>query len=532
MAKSNRSTRQPATERHLPLQAQAEALIRLQRDLAIALTSPGTLRETLTRVLDAGCQVEGVDCGGIYLVDAERQQMDLVCHRGLSKTFVAKAAHYSPRTRQMRLVMAGRALYLSRDYIVTSGSPAVKERLRSIAVVPVKHANRVVAVLNLASHAAAEIVPHARNAIEAIAAQIGPTIARVRAEAAVLANERNFQSLFGTLEDFLFIADARGCLLHVNPVAERRLGYSAADLKGRPISVVHPPALRRRAEAIVKAMLAGKSDLCDIPLRTRGGTLIPVETRVVRGEWNGAPALFGISRDITERMRSEQQLLERQRQLHALVSQLGVAEETERRRIAYGLHDDMGQVLALCKMNLDRLATQVDGKENRTTVVEIGRYVDRLLKTSRALTFDLASPVLQRFGLQAAVEDLCDKMSEQHGIPFVPRGNRSPVQLPNAMEIIVFHAVRELMRNIVRHARAQQAVVTLSRSSANLIVSVEDDGVGCDESLQLNPDHDSFGLHAIRERMNYLGGSFAMGPVKPHGTRVTLTVPLTPGRPA
>jgi len=511
-------------------EAHAEALLKLQRDLAIALTAPGTLRETLDRVLAAGCKVEGIDSGGIYLVDPDRRWIELVCHRGLTEAFVASESHYTGRARQARMVMAGRALYLNRDSIVaTDHRPVLREGIRAIAVVPVKHAHRVVAVLNLASHKVDDIAPQARSAIEAIAAQIGPTIARVRAEGAVMASEHNFQSLFGALEDFLFIGDARGRLLHVNPVVERRLGYSVAYLRGKPISMVHPPAQRRRAESVVKAMLAGKVDLCDIPLRTRSGTLIPVETRVVRGEWNGAPALFGISRDITERQRAERQLLERQQELHALVSQLGVAEETERRRIASGLHDDVGQILALCKLNLDRLATQVEGQENRDTVTVVGRHIERLLKTSRALTFDLASPVLQRFGLQAAVEDLCDKMTEQYGVPFALRGDRAAIPLPNATEIIVFHAVRELLRNVVQHARANRAAVTLRRVRGNLIVKVDDDGVGFAKSSRLTPDHDSFGLHAISERMKYLGGTSAVEAIRPHGTCVMLTVPLSSG---
>lgn len=512
-------------------QDRADQLWRLQRDLTISLTSPGTLHEMLARVLAAGCQVEGIDCGGIYLVDPSGPNLDLVCHRGLSRKFVSTESHFPRHAPQIQLVMQGKALYLNRAQIAAASRKSMaREGMRSLSIVPVSHASRVVAVMNLASRRYDEIVPHARSAIEAIAAQIGPTIARLRAESAVQASERNLQSLFNSVEDFLFVVDGSGRLVHVNPVVVRRLGYSVEELKGKPATLVHPPSQRRRAGVIIKAMVAGMECRCDIPLQTLGGLLIPVETRVVHGEWGGAPALFGISRDVTDRQRAERELMERQRQLHALVSQLGVAEETERRRIAYGVHDDMGQLLALCKMNLGGLAARMQASEDRDAVAEITTHVDRLIGVSRALTFDLASPVLQRFGLQAALEDLCEKMTTRHGVAFALRGRRRDVALPNASEIIVYHAVRELLRNIVRHARATRADVRVKCAKGNLIVTVEDDGIGMRSARQGRKDPESFGLHAIRERIHYLGGTFAMEDAAPHGVRVTLVVPLPRSR--
>ncbi|MEI8352845.1 MAG: PAS domain S-box protein, partial [bacterium] len=406
----------------------AEALLKLQRNLANELTAPGSFMETLDRILVAGCRIAGIDCGGIYLVDAARRELELVCHRGLSPAFRSSESRYTAKSPQTPLVLAGRALYFNATRIKAGNMRAVRrEGIRSLAVVPVRHGDKVVAVLNLASRTVDEIDQHLRNVIETIAAQIGPTVARVQAESAVLASERNFQSLFSSMEEFLFISDAAGKLVHMNPVAERRLGYSSAEVRGKHLTVLHPRLQRRAAIVTVTAMLAGKTDTCEIPLQARNGDLIDVETRVVRGEWNGKLAMFGISRDVTERRRVERELMERQGQLHSLVSQLGVAEETERRRIAHGVHDDIGQLLAICKMQLDGLMIQVKGAAWRDQVDEIRQLIIRLLQVSRSLTFDLASPVLQRFGLKSAVEDLCEKMTERHGVLFSIRATPSTI---------------------------------------------------------------------------------------------------------
>lgn len=513
----------------------AQSLLRLQRDLSLALTFPGSLTETLDRVLDTVCQIEGIDSGGIYTLNFDRRTTDLLIHRGLSPAFVKAKSHYPLSARQSLILMKGRTVCLDRSDIKRSADLDMRrEKLCSGIIVPVKHAGQVVASLNLASHTADTIGESSRNAIEAIAAQIGPTIARVRAEAALHMNERNLQALFDSLGDFLFIADAKGGLLHVNPMVVRRLGYSATEVLGKTLLMMHPPDQRHRAAAIVATMLAGKSDCCDIPLMTKSGDLIPVETKVVQGQWNGSTALFGMSRDITERKRTEQELIDRQLQLQALVSELAVAEENERRRIAQGLHDDIGQMLASAKLTLGQVATLLKQEKTRGMVTQVSGYIDHVIQVTRSLTFDLASPVLQRFGLEAAVEDLCDKMTAQHGLPFVVRNDRRPKPLPDDTDIVAFHAVRELLRNIVTHAGAHHVVVSLRRAGEQLRITVKDDGIGFTRMSATGFNRrGGFGLHAIQARMKHLGGSLSFNPVSPHGTRIVLTLPLeSPKRPA
>lgn len=508
----------------------AQLLLKLQRDLAIQLTFPGSLTETLDRILNTACRIEGIDSGGIYVIDYDKRCTDLLCHRGLSRAFVKAESHYPLAARQPRRLMKGRALYLGRAEIERiKSSSMIREGLRAVIVVPVRHANHVVASLNLASHTVDTISEGARHAIEAIAAQIGPTIARVKAETALHINERNLQTLFDSLGDFLFIADARGRLLHVNPLVQRRLGYSMAECRGQPITRMHPAEQRKQAAATVAAMLVGKAESCDVPLITKSGERIPVETKVVLGQWNGRKALFGISRDVTERNRSERKLLDRQRELQALVSKLALAEENERRRIAHGLHDDIGQMLASARWTLSHVATLQQRHDTRAMIAKVGGYLDHVLRVTRSLTFDLASPVLQRFGLEAAVEDLCDKMTSQYGIRFALTKDKGLPPLPEATEILVFHAVRELLRNAVTHAKARHVQVSLARGNSEFRVTVSDDGIGCEGVSAEGFNHEGgFGLYTIQERMQHLGGSFACEARQPHGTRIVLTVPLEP----
>ena len=197
---------------------QALELLRIQSDLAIALGSTTKLTETLDLVLEASFQIEGIDCGGIYLVDESTGALDLVAHKGLPFQFVESGRHYDPDTPQAQLVKRGNPIYgLFSEISASTEEVHQNEGLQALAVIPVKHEGEVVAVLNLSSHTQDEIPIGARKALEAIAAQIGGVVARVRAEEALRRIQRALQSLFNSVDDFLFILDSKGRIFKVNP---------------------------------------------------------------------------------------------------------------------------------------------------------------------------------------------------------------------------------------------------------------------------------------------------------------------------
>ncbi len=129
---------------------------------------------------------------------------------------------------------------------------------------------------------------------------------RLRAERQLAESEANFHAFFDQSQDFLFVLDQQGNIIHCNRYVTQRLGFSMEELLGVSVLQVHPAERRDEAARIVAAMLEGKADHCPIPLQTRSGRLVPVETRVVAGQWNGAPALFGVSRDMSRIAASEE----------------------------------------------------------------------------------------------------------------------------------------------------------------------------------------------------------------------------------
>jgi PAS domain S-box-containing protein len=117
---------------------------------------------------------------------------------------------------------------------------------------------------------------------------------------------KNFYTFFNSVYDMLYILDYSGNIIHANKTVFDRLGYSEKELYGHSVLIVHPTHRREEALLNVQEMLAGKREYCPIPVVTKDGTIIPVETRVSKGEWNGKPVLFGVSKDISELKKSEE----------------------------------------------------------------------------------------------------------------------------------------------------------------------------------------------------------------------------------
>ena len=131
---------------------------------------------------------------------------------------------------------------------------------------------------------------------------------RKLADARVVESEANFRAFYNSIEDFLFVLDLQGNILFVNDYVNRRLGYQEGELDGVAVLHVHPEDRREEVMRIVGEMLAGTTTHCPVPLCAKTGELIAVETRVVPGQWNAQAALFGLARDMTERVRAERQL--------------------------------------------------------------------------------------------------------------------------------------------------------------------------------------------------------------------------------
>ncbi|MEI7813123.1 MAG: PAS domain S-box protein, partial [Ignavibacteria bacterium] len=122
---------------------------------------------------------------------------------------------------------------------------------------------------------------------------------RRRAEDLLKQTRQNYETFFNTIDDFLFVLDEQGNIIHTNNTVINQLEYTGEELAGQSVLMIHPPEMKEETTYIVGEMLAGRTDASSIPVITKSGWRIPVETRVNSGMWDGKPVVFMAAKDIS-----------------------------------------------------------------------------------------------------------------------------------------------------------------------------------------------------------------------------------------
>ncbi|HLX31731.1 MAG TPA: GAF domain-containing sensor histidine kinase [Gaiellaceae bacterium] len=214
----------------------------------------------------------------------------------------------------------------------------------------------------------------------------------------------------------------------------------------------------------------------------------------------------------------------RQRVARDALQRVVSAQEAERRRLARELHDETGQALTSILLGLRGLEEPKDEEALRTAVTEVRDLVRSTLQDVRRLAVELRPKALDDFGLVAALERLTESFAEQTGIAveFVPN-LPGEERLPAEIETALYRIVQESLTNVVKHARAKNVSIVLTRKPASVSIVVEDDGVGFEPGRETG---DGIGLIGMRERVGLLGGRVTVESRPGAGTTFVAEVPL------
>ncbi len=229
-----------------------------------------------------------------------------------------------------------------------------------------------------------------------------------------------------------------------------------------------------------------------------------------------------------------QELVQSQARLRALATELNLAEQRERKRLAAELHDHLQQMLVLGKLKLGQ-GMRLPHAPPRA--IEIMKQTDDVLAEAldytRTMVAELSPPVLHEHGLGAGLLWLANQM-KRHDLTVTVRVPETEISLPEEQAVLLFQSVRELLINVAKHAHSHEATVVLERAEGSLRIEVKDNGAGFDvasKALELadGPQgavSSKFGLFSIRERMKALGGTFDIRSSQGQGTTATLSLPV------
>ena len=210
--------------------------------------------------------------------------------------------------------------------------------------------------------------------------------------------------------------------------------------------------------------------------------------------------------------------------LRALTASLSTTEERERQQLAIYLHETIGQSLAFCKNKLGALRETFDPK----AVDELNEHLSSAIRDTQSITRQLSPPMLADMRLEDAISWLGDEMQRKHDLLIYVENDGQQKPLPNELRLFLFHAVRELVTNIVKHSSAKSVEISLRRIQDSIQIEVSDDGIGFDPGA-VGRIHDGggFGLLNIRERIRFYGGKIQISSKPKSGTRISISVPIT-----
>ncbi len=355
---------------------------------------------------------------------------------------------------------------------------------------------------------------------------------RKQVEAALRTSELWFRAVFGSVGEAVFVISPDGCLLDMNPAAERMFGYTVDELRGRSTEILHVDGRHfEEFRALVAGPFArGEATRFEFDLKRKNGEVFPSD-RVVSQlrSPDGEPiGIISVVRDISEQRKTDRMLRESREQFRALSQHLLEALELERRHLARGLHDDIGQLLTAVRLNL-QTAQRTTGAETAAGLLnESLAVIDKGIEAVRSLALDLRPPLLDDVGLTAALRWYLDRHAARAGLAVNLVTCGLKCRLPGDVETACFRVAQEAVTNVVRHASAGKVEVEVRCQDGWADLLVRDDGVGFDVPERAQRI-ESVGLLSMRERVLLLGGEITIDSAPERGTSVWARFPLPKG---
>ena len=340
--------------------------------------------------------------------------------------------------------------------------------------------------------------------------------ARHDVEATLRDSEDRFRAVFENAGVGLALAVGDGDLVRVNRAYARFLGYeSPHDIAGRNVRDLLHPDDRGRAQQMRRDLRAGRTARYEVERRylRRDGSYVWGRSTVTQV----GDSLIAVVQDIDARKRAEDAV-------RALSGRFLRLQDEERRRIARSLHESAAQTIAALSMNLQRMERMSLPPHAAETLADSLELVTQCSREIRTLSHLLHPPLLEEAGLPASlrwyVEGFAQRSNIEVGLHIADDVGRLPMEL----EITLFRVVQESLTNVHRHSGSHRASIRLRRSGPEVVLEVEDQGMGVPRDVLERIRAQSaatvgVGIAGMRERLSQLGGSLEITPAQP-GTLV------------
>jgi PAS domain S-box-containing protein len=362
--------------------------------------------------------------------------------------------------------------------------------------------------------------------------------ARRQAEEAVRESQRFIGRVADASPAMLYVYDMlTERYVYVNHRVERILGYTAEAFLagGRELAaeLIHAEDASLRLER--RRRLADAADdavvfECILRMRHRRGRWLWMRTREVvftRGADGHPVQIIGMAEDVTESRRAREELEQSREQLRALSARLEGAREEERAAISRRVHDELGQALTALHWEISWLHHRLapEGNHSASEVAAklhgMSGMVETMMHTVRTVASELRPPILDHFGLVAALEWQAQEFQTRYRTTCEVAASHGKSALDRDISTAVFRIFQEILTNIARHAGATKVRVQWKEDAGGLALIVSDNGRGITEGQKSH----SLGILGMRERAHLFGGTVEIVGTPGKGTTVTVQIP-------
>jgi len=357
---------------------------------------------------------------------------------------------------------------------------------------------------------------------------------RKKAELELTSSEQKYRMLFNNANDAVFVTQlskekSYGDFIEVNEAACKRLSYTKDEfLKLSPSAIISPKYINTFNQHI-SILLKNSHVIYELVHRAKDNKQIPVEISSHLFIHEGKPTVLSIARDITERKRVEEKLRKTGLRLRNLSSHLQTIREEERTAIAREIHDELGQVLTVLKIQITLLSNKLreDQQELKDKIISVLNMIDDTVEKVQRITAKLRPNILDELGLIPAIEWQAQEFQNVTGIKCSITVPGEELILNDEKSTAIFRIFQEALTNIMRHSKAKLISVSIQKKKDVLLLKIKDDGVGVAEK-QLK-DFKSLGIIGMKERALILGGEVAIEGTIGKGTEVIVEIPLKNG---
>ncbi|MDX2448597.1 MAG: PAS domain S-box protein, partial [Desulfobacterales bacterium] len=351
---------------------------------------------------------------------------------------------------------------------------------------------------------------------------------RKRVEAKLTKSEEKYRGLVDNAVIGVFVSTPDGRFTFVNDAMAQMYDFNSPEQMMAEGSLKRWRNLKDRDRMITE--LQQHSKVTNFEAKTITHTDQPIN--VLFSAKQIGNGIFGMVMDISERKQAEKKIIDYQQRLKALASQLTITEENARRAIATDLHDNVSQALALARLQLASARKLASEPKLADKLGDISTTLFGALGEIQKLMLELSSPSMHELGISSAISEwLEEQIEKRYDLKSEVIDNISLNRLKDMdsnVRAILFRNIRELVVNVIKHARAKKIIVRLEDRGTDIRIIVEDDGIG------FNPHAEpawrkigGFGLFSIEELMFDLGGNLKIVSIPGKGCTAILSVPFS-----